>query len=144
MEFSGGSELSASSGSSSKPGGASFATLPSKPLVKLDPLSSSAVSKPATKPDPLSPSAVSKPATKPDPLSSSAVSKPAMKLDPATTVSKPSVSIATLSMGDRAPIRRPPSPMEALLNNPRRYGDGSTRPSHLTSSDLLRGPKPYQ
>lgn len=101
----GGSELSASSGSSSKPGGApvvTFVPLPSKPVVKLDPLSPSAVS-------------------------------------------KPSVSGSSLSMGDRAPIRRPASPMEALMGSPRRYGDGSTRSTtHLTSSDLLRGPKPYQ
>ncbi|XP_044210330.1 microtubule-associated protein RP/EB family member 1-like [Thunnus albacares] len=142
---SGGSELSASGGSSSKPGGAPFAPLPSKPLLNLDSQSSSAVSKPVTKPDPLSPSAVSKPVLKPDPLSSSAVSKPVLKPDPlsSSAVSRHSYSGSSLNMVDR--IRRPPSPMESLIGNPRRYGDGSTRStSNLTSSDLLRGPKPYQ
>ena len=103
--------LSAPSGSSSK-GGApsvSFASLPSKPLVKLDPQSPPA------------------PAPAPAPAQSS----------------NPSVSSNLLSYGDRA-IRRPPSPMEALMGSPRKQGDGGTRSSSkLTSSDLLRGPKPY-
>lgn len=105
MESSGsaGCELSAPSGSGSKPGGApvvSFARLPSKPVVNLDP-----------------PSAAS----------------------------KPSVSSFSLSIGDRAPIRRPPSAMESLMGSPRRYGDGETRPTtQLTSSDLLKGHRLYQ
>lgn len=104
VSSSGGGGLSASSGSSSKPGSTtvvSFTSLPSKPVVKLDPVNPSAVS-------------------------------------------KPSVSSASLSIGDRAAIRRPASPMEALMGSPRRF-EGGTRPaSHLSSSDLLRGPKPYQ
>lgn len=105
MSGSGGGGLSSPSGSSSKPGVApvvSFTSLPSKPVMKLDPQGTPAVS-------------------------------------------KPSVSVSSLSIADRAPIRRPPSPMESLMGSPRRFGDAGTRStSHLTSSDLLRGYKPYQ
>lgn len=103
-------EVSGSSGgelSPPKTGGTSvtsYASLPSKPVVK---------------PDPLPPSALSKAPT-------------------------PSSYLSTLSTGDRASVRKPISPMESLMGNPRRYGDGTTRSTtHLTSSDLLRGPKPY-
>ena len=112
MSGSGDGGFSALSGSGSKPGGApsvSFAPLPSKPIVKLDPQSPPA---------------------------------PAPATVPAQS-SNPSASSTLLSYGDRA-IRRPPSPMEALMGSPRKQGDGGTRSSSiLTSSDLLRGPKPY-
>lgn len=95
---------SSTSSSSFKPGGAaaSYASLPSKPVLKLDPLSTSSVSKPAA-------------------------------------------TDSSVSVGERSPIRRPLSPMESLLGSTRRVGDGGTRSTtYLTSSDLLRGPKPYQ
>ena len=71
-------------------------------------------------------------------------SKPLVKLDPSlSAASKPSFSVSSLSPGDR--FRRPPSPMEALMGSPRRSGDTATHStSHLTSSDILKGPRPYQ
>lgn len=103
MEISGsaGGELSAPSGSGSKPGGAPVASFPSLP------------------------------------------SKPVVKLDPPSDASKPAVPSSSLSVGDRSPIRRPASPMEYLIGSPRRTGDGGTRSTHLTSSDLLKGYRPY-
>lgn len=72
-------------------------------------------------------------------------SKPLVKLDTPSATPQPSVSSSSLSIGDRTQVRRTPSPMENLIGSPRRYGDGESRTSsYLTSSDLLKGPRPYQ
>lgn len=72
-------------------------------------------------------------------------SKPLVKLDTPSATPQPSVSSSSLSIGDRTQSRRVPSPMESLMGSPRRYGDGESRPSsYLTSSDILKGPRPYQ
>lgn len=72
-------------------------------------------------------------------------SKPLVKLDTPSDTPQPSASSSSLSSGDRTQIRRIHSPMENLIGNPRRYGDGEYRPSpYLTSTDILKGPRPYQ
>lgn len=86
-------------------------------------------------------------ATKPVVSYVSLPSKPVVKLDPSSSsaATVPTTSSATLSIGDRAPIRRPVSPMESLMGSPRRYGEGGSRTtSHLSSSDILRGSKSYK
>lgn len=72
-------------------------------------------------------------------------SKPLVKLDTPSATPQPSVSSSLPSTGDRTQVRRTPSPIENLLGSPRRYGDGESRStSYLTSSDILKGPRPYQ
>lgn len=87
----------------------------------------------------------SKPGGSPTVTYSPLPSKPLVKLDTPSATPQPSVSSSSLSIGDRTQIRRISSPMEKLIGNPRRYGDGESRPSsYLTSSDILKGPRPYQ
>ncbi|KAM4590325.1 uncharacterized protein V3H82_004322, partial [Fundulus diaphanus] len=80
---------------------------------------------------------------------SSSVGAPSstVKTDPPNPSStyKSSYTSSHLRVGDRPSSHRSVSSMESLMGSPKRYGEGTTRTSAtLSSSDLLRGPKPYQ
>lgn len=92
-------------------------------------------------------SSTSSSSSKPGGAAASDASLPSKPVNPLSTssVSKPAATDSSLSVGERSSIRRPLSPMESLMGSTRRVGDGGTRPTtYLTSSDLLKGPKPYQ
>lgn len=77
--------------------------------------------------------------SKPDPATYvSSVQIPG-KLDPPPTASDPLAGCSSLGVLQQAPLRRPTSPMESLMDRHREPGSRTT--THLTSSDLL---KPYR
>lgn len=113
----------------------------SKPLAP-PPSSSKPLAPPASSSKPLAPPSPLPSDTLPS-LSNTAALKAE---DPTNTEQLPTASSSSLGPGERGQVRRPThSPLEGLIGSPRRYGEGESRPSpYLTSSDILRGPRPYQ
>lgn len=83
--------------------------------------------------------------SKPDPatyVSSVQIPGKLEKRDPPPAASDPLAGRSSLGVLQQAPLRRPTSPMESLMD---RHGEpGSRTTTHLTSSDLLKPNRFYQ
>lgn len=80
--------------------------------------------------------------SKPDPatcVSSVQIPGKLEKLDPPPAASDPLAGRSSAGILQQAPLRRPTTPMESLIDRPGEPGSRTT--THLTSSDLL---KPYR